>query len=236
MKTLQEWGFVLRRARPQGACTRCAWQRYALSCVAAAHHCTFSFFTSPRRTLHQHQRRRHCAGCPIFPSNKPGLQTAEFASVVVDWDPALLEEAFDRTKASLVDTHPSVAANRALEDQPLQLSQCFDVFSRVEQIDDRFCGKCSRRGDDDVVMRTMVGVACCDMGGSVSAVLDGVVFCCCVRCCFSWVVRCRQSKKIDVYRTPPVLVVQLKRFQYTQYSRRKLNNLVTFPLSVCICV
>jgi hypothetical protein len=41
-----------------------------------------------------------------------------------------------------------------------------------------------------------------------------------------------QTKKMDLYRTPPLLVVQLKRFQFNQFSRRKLNNLVTFPVQV----
>lgn len=31
---------------------------------------------------------------------------------------------------------------------------------------------------------------------------------------------------MDVWRLPPILAIQLKRFQYTQYSRRKLRNLV----------
>lgn len=35
---------------------------------------------------------------------------------------------------------------------------------------------------------------------------------------------------MEVWRVPPLLIVQLKRFQYTQYSRRKLQNLVTFPV------
>lgn len=29
---------------------------------------------------------------------------------------------------------------------------------------------------------------------------------------------------MDVWRLPPILAIQLKRFQYTQYSRRKLRN------------
>lgn len=40
--------------------------------------------------------------------------------------------------------------------------------------------------------------------------------------------RCKEfhnaSKKMDVWRLPPILAIQLKRFQYTQYSRRKLRN------------
>lgn len=39
-----------------------------------------------------------------------------------------------------------------------------------------------------------------------------------------------QIKSLSLWRVPPVLIIQLKRFQYNQYSRRKLNNLVTFPV------
>ena len=38
------------------------------------------------------------------------------------------------------------------------------------------------------------------------------------------------SLKTELWRLPPVLVVHLKRFQYTTYSRRKLHNLVKFPV------
>jgi ubiquitin C-terminal hydrolase len=40
----------------------------------------------------------------------------------------------------------------------------------------------------------------------------------------------KHSKKIDLWRGPPFLVIQLKRFQHTQFSHRKLENAVTFPL------
>eukprot|EP00752_Nemacystus_decipiens_P010349 g9219.t1 len=47
--------------------------------------------------------------------------------------------------------------------------------------------------------------------------------------------RCKEfrnaSKKMDVWRLPPILAIQLKRFQYTQYSRRKLRNNVHFPVN-----
>lgn len=46
--------------------------------------------------------------------------------------------------------------------------------------------------------------------------------------------RCRAlrpaTKKMDLWRLPPILVIQLKRFCYTQVSRRKLHHLVDFPL------
>ena len=46
--------------------------------------------------------------------------------------------------------------------------------------------------------------------------------------------KCRDFRsstlKSQIWRLPPVLVLHLKRFQYTTYSRRKLNNTVDFPL------
>ncbi len=35
---------------------------------------------------------------------------------------------------------------------------------------------------------------------------------------------------MDIWRLPPILVIQLKRFQYTDYSRMKLRNKVHFPI------
>ncbi|EQC33236.1 hypothetical protein SDRG_09219 [Saprolegnia diclina VS20] len=38
------------------------------------------------------------------------------------------------------------------------------------------------------------------------------------------------TKKMDLWRLPPLLVIQLKRFQYTSSSKKKLRQLVHFPL------
>lgn len=38
------------------------------------------------------------------------------------------------------------------------------------------------------------------------------------------------SKNFILWRLPPILFVQLKRFQFDRFSRRKLNDLVVFPL------
>jgi len=46
--------------------------------------------------------------------------------------------------------------------------------------------------------------------------------------------RCKSHKeawkKLEFHRLPPVLVLQLKRFQYTRWSRERLNTPVSFPL------
>lgn len=46
--------------------------------------------------------------------------------------------------------------------------------------------------------------------------------------------RCKEHKealkKLEFHHCPPVLVLQLKRFQYTRWSRERLDNAVAFPL------
>jgi len=39
-----------------------------------------------------------------------------------------------------------------------------------------------------------------------------------------------QTKRMSLWRLPPVVIIHLKRFQFTQHMRRKLRDLVVFPL------
>jgi hypothetical protein len=41
-----------------------------------------------------------------------------------------------------------------------------------------------------------------------------------------------QTKRMSLWRLPPIVIIQLKRFQFTQHTRRKLRDLVVFPLEV----
>jgi len=49
--------------------------------------------------------------------------------------------------------------------------------------------------------------------------------------CENCKVRRKSKKRFVIWRLPKVLVVQLKRFEYTQYRRDKINKTVTFPVS-----
>lgn len=132
---------------------------------------------------------------------------------------AIMLEFYDRTEASKEDVHPSVESNRALEDQPIQLSTCLNVFNQGEKLTDHYCSKCSRPADGgDIVMRTMVSA-------KLAVTQSALLTCICV-----------QTKQMDLYRLPPLLVIQLKRFQFNQFSRRKLYNLVMFPVQVCYTI
>lgn len=39
-----------------------------------------------------------------------------------------------------------------------------------------------------------------------------------------------QTKRMSIWRTPPLVMIQLKRFQFTQHMKRKLRDLVQFPI------
>ncbi|GAX25397.1 ubiquitin carboxyl-terminal hydrolase 6/32 [Fistulifera solaris] len=39
-----------------------------------------------------------------------------------------------------------------------------------------------------------------------------------------------QTKRMSLWRLPPVVIIHLKRFQFTQHMRRKLRDLVVFPI------
>ncbi|CAB9510928.1 Putative ubiquitin carboxyl-terminal hydrolase 11 [Seminavis robusta] len=39
-----------------------------------------------------------------------------------------------------------------------------------------------------------------------------------------------QTKRMSLWRLPPIVIIQLKRFQFTQHMRRKLRDLVVFPV------
>jgi len=39
-----------------------------------------------------------------------------------------------------------------------------------------------------------------------------------------------QTKRMSLWRLPPIMIIHLKRFQFTKHMRRKLRDLVIFPL------
>ena len=63
---------------------------------------------------------------------------------------------------------------------------------------------------------------CLDSFTSIEKIQEGY----CSRC----KVHREMTKKLDIWRLSPIIVIQLKRFQYTQTYRRKLGTLVEFPL------
>nr|XP_014353499.1 PREDICTED: ubiquitin carboxyl-terminal hydrolase 11 [Latimeria chalumnae] len=54
-------------------------------------------------------------------------------------------------------------------------------------------------------------------------------------CAFEYCPMCKKhqlaTKKLDLWSLPEVLIIHLKRFSYTKYSREKLDTVVQFPIS-----
>ena len=40
----------------------------------------------------------------------------------------------------------------------------------------------------------------------------------------------RAMKKIDIWKLPPILIIHLKRFEFSQKKRRKIKDIVNFPI------
>jgi ubiquitin C-terminal hydrolase len=154
---------------------------------------------------------RCCAGCVLRPtefSRMASVRMRNGETLAVEWDPVLLEECVDKLELLAKDVHSSVVTVASSESTSLRLEQCLDVFSREEKLDESgFCSRCSR---------VKVMQASVTSPGKRELVDD--------------IVMRPQTKRLEVWRTPPVLVVQLKRFQHTQFTRKKLNNLVDFPV------
>lgn len=162
----------------------------------------------------------NCPGCIIEPvGDRPlGIVSPdEGQTIVADWDPSLLEEALDRVALVAKDVHPSVAACGEADAKATTLGQCMDAFSREELLDEPgYCGRCSKvrtRG-----IRPILDHATGKVIGEREVEEEDVVM-------------RRKSKRIELWRVPPVLLVQLKRFHNTATARRKLHNQVAFPLN-----
>lgn len=53
---------------------------------------------------------------------------------------------------------------------------------------------------------------------------------CNVRYCPSCKKHCQALKKLDLWRLPEILVIHLKRFSYSRFSKNKLETYVDFPI------
>ncbi|TMW57123.1 hypothetical protein Poli38472_003048 [Pythium oligandrum] len=128
-----------------------------------------------------------CLGCVILPSSTERISLAAEETIAIDWDVRTLKEEYDHIQASKLDVDESVQSNHRLDNMPLNIDRCLDIFTAKENIQEAYCGRCK-------TLRPA-------------------------------------TKTMDLWRLPPILVIQLKRFCYTQTSRRKLHHFVDFPLT-----
>lgn len=125
-----------------------------------------------------------CLGCPL----RDG-QIRHHQTIVIEWDRTTVRKYYDSDGLRDVIDHPSLEEVSRLETQPIDLEDCFSVFTQTEHLTNDEVWRCGR---------------CADFRPA--------------------------TKKIEVWRAPPVLFVQLKRFYYNGHSLSKIPKLVIFPL------
>ena len=69
------------------------------------------------------------------------VEVYDGATIAIDWHLSVLKTWFDPTSTNCID-HPNVKANTRLNDQPLTLEKCIDIFTQEENISEAYCSKC----------------------------------------------------------------------------------------------
>jgi ubiquitin carboxyl-terminal hydrolase 6/32 len=169
-------------------------RRTSLSTVALGRHLAWTNFGFSLRMVTSHgigcsrcEWMEGCLGCLILPAPSMQIELSAEETIAIDWDIRTLKEEYDPIQASKMDTHESVQVNHRLDNMPLNIHRCLEIFTAKENISEAYCGRCKTHRP--------------------------------------------ATKTMDLWRLPPVLVIQLKRFCFTQTSRRKLHHLVDFPLT-----
>jgi ubiquitin C-terminal hydrolase/Ca2+-binding EF-hand superfamily protein len=126
---------------------------------------------------------KFCVGCPL--SDKL-LNIDRHLVLGVDWNLQVLRTYFNSDAVNKAETHPSVQQNRDLQDYPVSLDECLELFGREEQLEEYYCSRCKEF--------------------------------------------CPATKRLSLFRLPPLMCIHLKRFQEHRGRWEKTNKIVQFPL------
>jgi ubiquitin C-terminal hydrolase len=238
------WGFVLTRSRgPRqagepgaGTCSECPWLSRCTGCVVPPHPSTLLSLPSASASAvlapavggsAWFERGVIGEGLSFHPTPPaPSSASTAPSHLAIEWESGLLEASCDRVEAGRVMWHPSVAAAVEAAERPVSLDACLDLFSREEALDEEaFCPACSKVGacapPPTPTLASFLGGGTAEAGAGAQD---------------SGPTQRRFRKRIEPYRLPPILILQLKRFQHTAYVRRKLQTAVAFPVDEPLCM
>jgi hypothetical protein len=148
-----------------------------------------------------------CQGCALFSSTGDGSELvtlSEGESFSVDWNYFSFLENVDPSASCHIAVHSSVNDLCDTGTSAFSLGTCLDKFMEEEHMDDFTCPKC--RGEP----RT----------SAAGLDSDTIPF-----------KSLGNTKTMAIWRLPPILIIQLKRFKFDRYARRKLNHRIAFPLT-----
>ena len=145
-------------------------------------------------------------GCLVPDDEKPTV-VANGDSLVIDWHFAVdVATAGFGTRANLAD--PSIKKS------PTERSR----VPGVEIKNHHSCGLGLKKGEADAITLE----DCLDAFAEEEKIPEAY----CSKCKDFQI----QTKRMSLWRLPPVVIIQFKRFQFTQHMRRKLRDFVQFPL------
>jgi len=148
-----------------------------------------------------------CIGCLVPDDERPTVVT-NGDSIAIDWHFAVdVATAGFGTRANQADPSPSGKADSLRGHVP-----------GVEIKNHISCGVGVKKGQGDVVTLE----DCLDAFAKEEKIPEAY----CSKCRDFQV----QTKRMSLWRLPPVVIIQLKRFQFTQHMRRKLRDFVQFPV------
>jgi ubiquitin carboxyl-terminal hydrolase 6/32 len=82
---------------------------------------------------------KFCIGCPLTDAL---LNIDRHLVLGIDWNVQVLKMYFNNDAANRFETHVSVKENRELQDYPVSLGECLELFGREEQLEEFYCRKC----------------------------------------------------------------------------------------------
>jgi ubiquitin carboxyl-terminal hydrolase 4/11/15 len=143
--------------------------------------------------------------------------------IVCTWPDGVLDEtlgpksasAFDMGYETFVDPSIVAEAGKKRTKATLSIDDCLDEFSREETL-----------GDDDLWYCSTVRAGFLAFCSTGQLPADGLLF---------RPLQCKEhqaaTKKLELWKTPDILVVHLKRFGGSRGLRDKIDNLIEFPVT-----
>ena len=148
-----------------------------------------------------------CQGCLIPEDSDEELLLHDTETLAIDWHYLVFEEVLDQNQVNCIKDHESIAKNqdKLHNHKVLNLIAYLRTHSLSPSLYKVSIEKCMFKFTEVEQLEGMVCPGCKSDN--------------------------KLRKSLSIWRPPPVLVVQLKRFQFDHISHRKLTNKVDFPLT-----
>jgi ubiquitin C-terminal hydrolase len=148
-----------------------------------------------------------CIGC-LVPDNENPTVVANGDSLAIDWH-------------FVVDVATAGFGTRVNQADPFSFGKGISLRGRVPGVEIKThysCGVGMKKGQADAITLE----DCLDAFAEEERIPEAY----CSKCKDFQV----QTKRMSLWRLPPVVIIQFKRFQFTQHMRRKLRDFVQFPV------